>query len=230
MTKNPKIDSETMGWNSRRKRAFSLLELLMTIGIIGMLSGLMMPALTSVVSSNEFSRNAYDVSDLLKFARAEARTKQSFVRVGFAPCEVNGAQSVKLAAFIAADGSGENLGVGNQIPLSRVVLLRNAELVGWDDLKQETRALRPDVDPSSVGETSTPPVSLSAPGVVFEHVLTFTPRGEVLLKEAVSPDDGYAVTIDVSLRQKRGTATPANAQEAAVLIDGSTGSASVLRL
>lgn len=212
------------------RAAFSLLELLLTIGIIGMVSGLMMPALTSMVGAKEFSRNAYEVADLLKFAQAEARTKQSFVRVGFAPCEVQGAQAVKVAAFIAADGSGENLTVANQIPLSRVILLRNASLVGWSDLKPEVQNLRPDATPSSVGKTAAKPVSLTSPGVTFEHVVTFTPRGEAVLRESVSPDVGYDQAIDVSLRQTRGLATPANAQEAAVLIDGSTGAASVVRL
>jgi prepilin-type N-terminal cleavage/methylation domain-containing protein len=212
------------------RRAFSLLELLVTLSIVGMVSGLMMPALTSLVGAKEFSRNAYEISDLLKFAQAEARAKQSFVRVGFAPCQVQGSQALKVAAFIAADGSGENLTVANQLPLSRVVLLRNTTLVGWQDLSAQTRNLRPDTTPSSLGKISLPPVSLAAPGVDFQHVITFTPRGEAVLKEAVSPDNGYDPQIDISLRQTRGLATPVGAQEAAILIDGSTGTASVVRL
>lgn len=210
-------------------KAFSLLELLLTIGIIGMLSGLMMPAMTSLVSANQFSGNVYQVSDLLKFAQAEARAKQSFVRVGFAPCEVQGSQAVKMVAFLAADGSGENLVPGNQIPLSRVVLLKNSRLIGWTELGEDTRQLRANANPVSVGTTDDPPVSLSMPDVVFQHVLTFTPRGEAILKESVSPGDGYETSIDVSLRQAKGLATPANAQEGAVLIDGATGSAVVIR-
>lgn len=213
----------------RRRVAFSLLELLLSLGIIGMLSGLMMPALTSMVSANEFSRNVYQVADLLKFAQAEARAKQSFVRVGFAPCEVQGSRAVKMVAFLAADGSGENLLPGNQIPLSRVVLLKNSLLVAWEELGATTKNLRPDVEPASVCGTANTPVSLTMPDVDFQHVLTFTPRGEAILQESVSPGDGYETAIDVSLRQTRGLVIPAGAQEGAVLIDGATGSAVVVR-
>jgi prepilin-type N-terminal cleavage/methylation domain-containing protein len=219
--------SQTHPWFSAGAgKGFSLLEILVTLGIVGMLSSLAMPAVSSMLSSREFSSQAHNVADLLKYAQAEARTKQSFVRVGFAPCVVDGAPAVKMAAFFAADGSGENVDTANMIPLSRVIVLRNTSLVEWEGLKEETRALQPDISPSSLGARRESPSFLAAKGDNFEHMITFTPRGEALLKGAVSPADGYDSVIDVSLRQSKGSAS----QDAAVLIDGATGVASVLRL
>lgn len=207
-------------------RGFSLLEILVTLGIVGMLSSLAMPAVSSLLSSREFSSQAHDVADLLKYAQAEARTKQSFVRVGFASCEINGMPAVKMAAFFAADGSGENVDAANMIPLSRVVVLRNTSLVEWGALKDATRALQSGITPASLGAQRVNPSFLAARGDDFEHMITFTPRGEALLKGAVSPADGYDPLIDVSLRQTKGAAS----QDAAVLVDGATGVASVLKL
>ncbi|HEY5959928.1 MAG TPA: type II secretion system protein, partial [Polyangiaceae bacterium] len=71
---------------SQRERAsaFTLLELLMVIGIIAILLVLIAPAFTTIKSGTEVTTAIYGVKGLLENARACAKANHTYVFVGFA--------------------------------------------------------------------------------------------------------------------------------------------------
>ena len=71
---------------SRRERpgGFTLLELLIVIGLIAILLVLVGPAFTTMKSGSDVTSAIYEVKGLLENARAYAKTNHSYVFVGFA--------------------------------------------------------------------------------------------------------------------------------------------------
>jgi prepilin-type N-terminal cleavage/methylation domain-containing protein len=65
-------------------RGFTLLELLIAIGIIAILLVLIAPAFTTIKSGTEVSTAIYGVKGLLENARAYAKANHTYVFVGFA--------------------------------------------------------------------------------------------------------------------------------------------------
>jgi prepilin-type N-terminal cleavage/methylation domain-containing protein len=65
-------------------RGFTLLELLMVIGIIAILLVLIAPAFTTIKSGTEVTAAIYGVKGLLENARAYAKANHTYVFVGFA--------------------------------------------------------------------------------------------------------------------------------------------------
>jgi prepilin-type N-terminal cleavage/methylation domain-containing protein len=211
-------------------RAFSLLELLTVIAVIGTLAIATAPAMRSMLSSQKLAQGAYDVASLLELARSEAVGRQTYVWVAFENVETPVGREVRAVAVASVDGSGTNTSEANVAPLSRVLKVQDAVLAPWEDLKTGTRALGDGVDPDSVSKNkSGMAFSVGATRFQSGSTLTITPRGEVLLKGSAGPHDGYNPQVAVSLRQARGSQVAAGADDAAVLVEGSTGSIRILR-
>lgn len=69
----------------RTARAFTLIELLMVIAIIGLLAALGLPALKGLTSSNKSAGATRQLADDLKFARSKAISERTTVYVVFVP-------------------------------------------------------------------------------------------------------------------------------------------------
>jgi type II secretory pathway pseudopilin PulG len=67
-----------------RASAFTLLELLVVIGIIALLMVLIAPAFTNIKSGNDFTAAVYGIQGLLENARTYAKANRTYVFVGFA--------------------------------------------------------------------------------------------------------------------------------------------------
>jgi prepilin-type N-terminal cleavage/methylation domain-containing protein len=67
-----------------RLNAFTLLELLIVVGIIGLLMVLIAPAFTTMKSGSDFTNAVYGIQGVLENARTYAKANRTYVFVGFA--------------------------------------------------------------------------------------------------------------------------------------------------
>jgi prepilin-type N-terminal cleavage/methylation domain-containing protein len=70
-----------------REGGFTLLELLIVVGIMGLLLVLLAPAFTNLKSGSDFTNAVYGIQGVLESARTYAKANRTYVFVGFA--EVN---------------------------------------------------------------------------------------------------------------------------------------------
>lgn len=217
---------------SRRSlRAVSLLELLIVVAIIGIIAVFAVPAVGALSRAQGVTRAAYDVAGLLEFARSEAVARQTYVWVGFEMTESGGTREVSMGAVASRDGSGTNTAAANLVPITRLARARNAALIGWSELSSGIRDSAPTPAPTSLSTNSGGiTFQLAAQDFSSGRTLTFTPRGECLLTGSVGMYDGYEPSIALGLRQTHGTTVAGDENDAAVLVDGPTGSITTLRI
>jgi type II secretory pathway pseudopilin PulG len=217
--------------SSRRARAFSLTELIVVIAILMLMAALGIPAYNSISQGRNFTRAATDISALLELARTEAVARQTYVWVGLEPVTKDQNATLVLGAVYSRDGTGTNIAAGNLAPLSKIVRFVGVAPVSWKDLRNDTKALYTNATPSSVLDNKDG-ISFTLSEISFSggQTLTFTPRGEALLKGGVGPDDGYPEAIDISFRQANGTVVRAGADEAALVVEGATGTVKTVRV
>src|SRR6266487_3311659 len=68
----------------KAQRAFTLLELLIVIGIIAVLLVLLAPAFTTIKSAGDITSAAYTIKGVLDTARTYAKANNTYTWVGFA--------------------------------------------------------------------------------------------------------------------------------------------------
>ncbi len=211
--------------------AFTLIELLVVIAILGILASVAVTGFKNISTSHGVGQAAADVAGILELARSEAMTRQSYVWVGIKEGTDAGVLELQMAAAYSADGTTN--GGANLIPLSRIVRARNAGLTNFSALKQETRDLLTNAPaPAEFAGTTAGIVLTNFPNATFANTtITFTPRGEAMLRGGPAATDGFDPLIVIGLLPARGTVKDASGKDdAAVILDGSTGMARVLRL
>lgn len=201
------------------------------MAIIGIIIALGLPALTSIGTSKGVTQAAYDISDLLEFARAEAVARQTYVWVGIKP-ERSGPNTVlKLGAVYAKDGTPTI--AGNYQPLTRALTVSGVTLTNFAALNPATKATLTDQNLAVTAEASgNHAVEFQIGGVKFDanaSTITFTPSGEAMLNGAPLPTDGFDPMIGIGLQQVHGTTTTSTANDAAVVLDGSVGIPLIVR-
>src|SRR3954452_17858975 len=67
-----------------RSSGFTLLELIIVIGIMGLLLVLIAPAFTTMKSGSDFTNAIYGIQGVLENARTYAKANNTYVFVGFA--------------------------------------------------------------------------------------------------------------------------------------------------
>ncbi len=214
-----------------RKTGFTLIELLVSMSVIAMLIGMAAPAMLTLVGARGVPQTADQISALLEYSRNEAMTRQTYVWVLFANTS-NSAKNNELVAVAVASRDGTaDTSAGNLMQLSKVVHGENIVLSDTASLKSATSSLiAASQTPKSVN-ANTVGLTYAVAGKTFSKSLTFTPRGEALLRAQPSSQDGFTELIDLSVRQSRGGAAPAaNADDAAILLYGASGRVQVVRL
>ncbi len=98
-----------------RSRGFTLLELLVVIGIIGLLMALIVPAFTTIKTGGDFTSAVYGIQGILESARTYAKANRTYVFVGFAEVDASvdpsvspqapGSGRVAVAAVASKDGT-----------------------------------------------------------------------------------------------------------------------------
>ena len=108
--------------SAERISAFTLLELLIVVGIIGLLLVLIAPAFTTIKGSTDVTSSAYTIKGVLDTARTYAKANNTYTWVGFYEENVSNATSPntdtpkvgRLIMSIVASKNGTNVyGSGN---------------------------------------------------------------------------------------------------------------------
>ena len=87
---------------SSARAAFTLLELLIVIGIIALLLVLLVPAFTTIKSGTDMTSTLYGIQGLLENARTYAKANHTYVFVGFA--EVDASVDPSISPQVAGNG------------------------------------------------------------------------------------------------------------------------------
>lgn len=207
---------------------FSLVELLVVISILTLLVAGSMTAFRSGGSSQNVAQGVYEIAGLLEHARGEAVTRQTYVWVGFENL-VEGGQSILVAGSVCSRDGSAGSGAANLLALSRGIRIPNLALAEWNDLKQSTRDLVPQTNSASLAGNGSS-IQFKAGRSTLTKTLTFTPRGEVMLVGHPDAYTPFEALIDVSFRQTRGTEILPEADDAALLLDGGTGTLKRIRV
>ena len=114
-----------------RFRAFSLVELLIVVAIVGILMGLAIPAFTSVAQNTALMRGGDDVANMVVQAAQEARTRNRNVEVRFIKMP---SPEGDPDAFRAVQLWAQNIDGGDMTAGQRLVLLPNGIELSETDL------------------------------------------------------------------------------------------------
>lgn len=215
--------------NHRSRCGFSVLELLTVMGVIAVLIGMLVPAVSSWRGSGDLTKTVYDVSGLLEAARTQAMARNSYVWVGFASDQdassaVNEKQLV-VAVKTAPDGAKPpNLNAASLINLGKPQTFNNVQLssgLGTYDGK------KPVADKQLASTSSTDSFSASRNGVnyTFSKILEFNSVGEVRILNEVQPSRW----IEIGLLPTHGQVVDTQGNSAALQIGGLTGQPRVFR-
>ena len=181
---------------SQRERAsaFTLLELLIVIGIIAVLLVLLAPAFTTIKSAGDVTSAAYTIKGALDTARTYAKANNTYTWVGFAgsvgpntPANITG--QVEVAVIASKDGT--NLwSANNALPpasltqVGKMITLNNIH-IGDTGVPQnngtdfESRATVD--DDHRLSTSANTPYTFTVQQTTFNKWIQFSPRGETLV-------------------------------------------------
>jgi prepilin-type N-terminal cleavage/methylation domain-containing protein len=247
----PSIRVSATGEHRRRSFGFTLLELLIVIGIIGLLLVLMAPAFTTIKGGTDVTSAAYTIKDVLDTARTYAKANNTYTWVGFAGSigeTVTG--NVALVAVASKDGTDLETSVnqvGNRVditaglrPIGKVMRLDNAH-IGDTGMPQPSPSPAPEFEARASVNIN---YRLGASGgqynsdyyfieqaTQFDRWIRFSPRGEAVVKGGSTQITQYA---EVGLLPSHGTTlaatiNPAIGNLVAVQISGLGGNIRIYR-
>lgn len=170
---------------TRKAQAFTLVELLVVMGIISILATLSAPAIQAIYGAGSTNRAIGNLSGTLEMARAYALANHTYVRVGLHALSSSAARptgAVVLAPMYSVDGSETAaMTTDNWKPLSPPVFLGNC--VPQSSLNAASPDTSADSDPfstaSSFGTLALPIAGAST--VSINYFIQFTPSGEACL-------------------------------------------------
>lgn len=225
-----------------RSKGFTLVELLVVMAMIAILSFLAIPAISSLLGSENVSRHVAELSDLMEVAREYATANNTYVWVAFYPStSPNGVSSVSVAALASNDGTDPSSGnwpaysygtVPNaQISLiSKILTLQQISILGAGSVSVDTLPPTPVITSPDPGHSfAMYPAgffSLVLPGtstpLTFTNAIEFLPSGQV--RNSSSP----IAVIDLDVEPLKGN-VPDTKNVVVLRINGLTGQTVVYR-
>lgn len=179
----------------KAQRAFTLLELLIVIGIIAVLLVLLAPAFTNIKSAGDVTSAAYTIKGVLDTARTYAKANNTYTWVGFAgsigPNAQQDAITGQVEVAIVASKDGTNLwSANNSLPaasltqIGKMITLNNVH-IGDSGIPQnngtefESRATVD--DDHRISTSANTPYPFTVQQTTFNKWIQFSPRGEALV-------------------------------------------------
>ena len=210
---------------------FTLLELLVVIGIIALLSSLAGPAISSISKGSQMNQALAEVGGLLEQARQYAVAKNTYVWVAFDDSRSGEEDQLRIAVLaskggtdLAAWGTDDTTGAAAQTQvLNRIRTFSQVKLSGADTFGAgEIADLPPAANSGDLGDAV---FTIRLPGGGqgrFSKAIQFTPAGEAR--------NGATLigVIDFGLQPSRGRAVVAK-NGAVVRVNGLTGQHSIFR-
>ena len=231
-----------------RARAFTLLELVIVISIVGLLLVLIAPAFTTIKSGSDVTSAAYTIKGVLDTARTYAKANNSYTWVGFSG-SIGSTVTGNVTLCVVASKDGTDLGtsvnqVGNRIdittgvtPVGKVMGLGNAHIGdtgtptnnGTDFESRATVNINYRIGASGTQYNSD--YYFIEQGTQFDRWIRFSPRGEAVVKGGGTQITQYA---EVGLLATHGTTlavtiNPASGNLVAIQISGFGGNVRIYR-
>jgi prepilin-type N-terminal cleavage/methylation domain-containing protein len=230
------------------RAGFTLLELLIVVGIIGLLLVLIAPAFTTIKGGTDVTSAAYTIKGALDTARTYAKANNTYAWVGFSG-SIGSTVTGSVALSVVASKDGTDLGtsvnqVGNRIditmgvtPIGKVTRLNNAHIgdTGTPTNNGTDFESRPAVNINyRIGASGTQYNSdyyFIEQGTQFDRWIRFNPRGETVVKGGLTQITQYA---EVGLLPTHGTTlaatiNPASGNLVAIQISGFAGDVRIYR-
>ena len=235
--------------------AFSLLELLVVIGIMGMLFALSGPIVSALKGAGDLGKASGDIEGIFEQARSYAMANNTYVYVGvqevdqITPTANSGIGRVALAAVASTTGmrpytnTPTILDTNSITPLGKVRYFDNLHITNAGSLTQGTSMTsRPGRSGSPIPSASVIDLSASSALTTFSWPLTgtpkynfanmvveFTPQGTATVQTNASALSSVSQYIEIALLPARGNVASANANQAAIQINGITGGVRLYR-
>lgn len=178
-----------------QNHAFSMIELLVVMAIMALLLGSSVLGLSSN-QGQAFTKQAYDLREILASAKTTAMAKNTFVWVGFGPSLTDGQKSLVVTAFASRNGLNDS-SASNLNPLMRPYNFANFTLakLGQKIGNQDQTGIDLSSTPSS---WVLPAQKVGGNSISLTQSILFSPTGQCFLTA-----DPLAY-IDIGMKPTRG--------------------------
>lgn len=185
------------------RTAFTLVEMLVVMGIIGILLSISVPALISLSSSNRSTQAIIQVTETFERARDFAISRRTYVWVAFCNPDSSGNRPAAVAMIASGDGTlgGVSLTQASPSPkyavpnaaglmlADKIQLLKNCFLQSEIPSGNTLEARLPGIPPNSSSASDGPVFTITGgayPNFVSAMSVMFTPTGEAKVSSSIS--------------------------------------------
>lgn len=190
------------GLRSSRRLAFTLVELIVVMGIIVVMIALVVPAVTSIARTNSVTRALYEVTGALENARTYAVANQTYVYVGFVQEDLTTENRTRLVMATIASRDG------TRPYLTKTDAAKDMDMSANGPLRQIGKVIRID-DVRFVKRSDFPARDTSANDPLNVRPLA-EPAGQTTPVNGIVPDDAektqYPFTLTSGIKPAVGNA------------------------